>query len=488
MLYLKPESPLIPEGARLSHRRAGVWVLLHYAMWVAEVPLPALYLSPSLPLRAFAALLTIALQVGIQLSGNYGTFNVLTALLALPLFASDCDPTSSAASRATTLAACLAINVIGLLHFPHNSYTTNAWPFLPDDAMVDGMRPPYLRRPIRWLLVLFRALAPWHIAHAYGVFTPRALRDCTLARRVLRIEVSQDRGATWRQLTTRFNPCASIDGVGDASDAHRGRATVDDTDQGVRSPAPSWRQARWLRLRQSLDFFAPHQPRLDHHLFYEAFEIDLQLTAQYNPYFSASAFLLPRLAQRLMEGAPEVCELLRILPTAQEEQQQAAAAAAAAAAEGGKGILHPSPHPLREGASNIRMVRSWARFATAEERRRTGALWVDVEPPPTTYGAAKVLDHFDLVADGPSAARQGRTQPSVFLPPFEELPKLEGAWASLARNRTQAQILEAVNGSSSSGSASPSTRSALENERESDDLPEIAGAIVQHSFSYVPRK
>ena len=432
-------------------------------MWAAEVPLPALYLSSSLALRSFAALLTIALQAAIQLSGNYGTFNVLTALLALPLCAPDCDAASSAATSASTLATCAAINLIGLLQFPHNSYTTNAWPFLPDDEMVNGMRPPYLRKPVRWLLVTFRALVPWHIAHAYGVFTPRALRDCTLARRVLRIEVSQDGGATWREVTTRFNPCATTDGggIGGASDGRRAqsRAAIN-SEAGQGGSAAAWRRQARL-LRQSLGFFAPHQPRLDHHLFYEAFEIDLQLTAQQNPYFCASAFLLPRLAQRLMEGTPEVCDLLRMLPTQDEEA---------------KGDLHPS-HPLREGASNIRMVRSWARFATAEERRRTGAIWVDVEPPSTTYGAAKVIDHFDLVADGPSAARQGRTQPSVSLPPFEELPKLEGAWASLARDRAQAKILEAVNGMNGSAGGSALEEHVFER-----------GAIVQHSFSYVPRQ
>ena len=35
--------------------------------------------------RAAAAALTMALQLGIQLAGNYGLFNVLTATLALPL-------------------------------------------------------------------------------------------------------------------------------------------------------------------------------------------------------------------------------------------------------------------------------------------------------------------------------------------------------------------------------------------------------------------
>ena len=43
-----------------------VWRFLHYAMWVAEVPLPALYFSRTLYLRLAAAWATVALQLGIQ--------------------------------------------------------------------------------------------------------------------------------------------------------------------------------------------------------------------------------------------------------------------------------------------------------------------------------------------------------------------------------------------------------------------------------------
>ena len=408
-----------------------LWVAMHYAMWVAEVPIPALFLSSSLTLRTLAAISTIALQVGIQLSGNYGTFNVLTALLALPLLASDAlmPPTaegligaaeglSGAAGAGAVVPgfaveqdsplrvlAAVALALLSLIHFPHNSYTTNAWPFLPDEQLVTSMQPCSLQPVLRVLLAACRALAPWHISHAYGVFTPRALRDCTSARRVLRIQQSFDDGRTWQEVTTRYNPCASVLA---GSQGH---------------PASPSSTRRLPRDRQALHFFAPTQPRLDHHLFYESFEIDLQLTAQTNPYFSGSSFLLPRLAQRLAEQVPSVCALLRFLPTTAPRSAPPA------------GLV-----PTSE-VTQVQVDRSWVRFATPGEFAATGVIWVDVDnKPKSTYGASRIRDEF-RVAPNASMAQPRRAQPSTELPPFEDLPKLEGWWLDLAHQKANERIL-----------------------------------------------
>ena len=50
--------------------------------------------------------------------------------------------------------------------------------------------------------------------------------------------------------------------------------------------------------------------QLDHHLFYEGVELDVIKTVAINPYLSATAGLLPRLAHRLLDGSPEVRQLL----------------------------------------------------------------------------------------------------------------------------------------------------------------------------------
>lgn len=440
----------------------GLWIAMHYAMWVLEVPLPALFLSGSLAVRSVASVLTIMLQLGIQLTGNYGTFNVLTAALAIPLLAPDCREayalsgaaSAAAATAATTTAGsapspisvaylagpqllcALLLNVVGLIHFPHNSYTTNVWPYFPTYELVATMRPAYLRRPVTLLLKLFRALGPWHVAHGYGVFTPRALRGCSHARRSLRIEVSRNGGETWRELATRLNPCG--------------------------------------RTHQSLDFFAPHQPRLVHHLFYEGFEIDLQLTSQTNPYWSASTLLLPRLAQRILEGSADVLSLLRILPL-----ERGAAAAKEEALEELAALID-------SGATHVRVVRSWVRFATSEERQQTGEVWIDCEPPEGTLGAASVIDHFSVLACPSSSAPGGRTRPSTFLPVFHDLPRLEGAWKSMAREMVRARLLrQATSGAQPQRLAHGGGQASEVSEEDTDNCH---GVIMQHSFFHVPRK
>ena len=162
------------------------WQLLHVSMWLLEVPLPALYLASSWRPRALSALLTIGLQVGIQLSGNYGLFNILTALLALPLLASGCGAAEQPSGTQQALALLLAL--LAALELPHNSYTTNSWHLL---APLDDL-PRALQAPLGVLLALVRALKPFHLAHGYGVFTPMALRNFGTARLVLRLYALQE--------------------------------------------------------------------------------------------------------------------------------------------------------------------------------------------------------------------------------------------------------------------------------------------------------
>ena len=83
-------------------------------------------------------------------------------------------------------------------------------------------------------------------------------------RRVVDLHVSADGGATWRALLPRYHAGAS------------------------------------QRTRRALRWFAPHQPRLDHGLYYEGMEIALEDTTLVNPYFAASAGLLERLVECVM--------------------------------------------------------------------------------------------------------------------------------------------------------------------------------------------
>ena len=199
-------------------------------------------------------LATIALQVGIQLSGNRRLQPRHGGARGAAVCA-DVERGGGGAERGGGgLPALYAF--LSLLHFPHNSYTTQAWPFAVSSDMVDRLPPPPARR--RASLALARALAPWHVCHAWGVFTPLSPFYCTDSRPLLDLLVSSD-GKKWRPLLGRYH--ADAHGLGLA---------------GTRSGRhPTMRALRW---------FAPHQPRLDHHLFYEAMRIDLAETTLLNPY------------------------------------------------------------------------------------------------------------------------------------------------------------------------------------------------------------
>jgi hypothetical protein len=58
---------------------------------------------------------------------------VLSAVLALPLFAPDCARAAPAPS-APELVVCVMLLALGILSFPHNSYTTNAYLYLVPEA------------------------------------------------------------------------------------------------------------------------------------------------------------------------------------------------------------------------------------------------------------------------------------------------------------------------------------------------------------------
>ena len=103
----------------------------------------------------------IALQVGIQATGNYGVFNVLTSVLALQILAP--AHYASATSNAEVVFF-VGIQILGVISLPHNSYTTNAWPYCVPPQALEQLPAP-VGAVAKALLSLLRILAPFHVSH-----------------------------------------------------------------------------------------------------------------------------------------------------------------------------------------------------------------------------------------------------------------------------------------------------------------------------------
>ena len=124
--------------------------------------------------------------------------------------------------------------------------------------------------------------------------------------------------------------------------------------------------------------------------------------------------VLPRLAQRIIEGEPSVL-----------------------------GLLAPGAVPTGMRVTQLRVRREFVRFATAEERRATGAWWVRT----SKGGTPTLCDHFALERPAKATASghgeavstsddddddEEYTSPCDF-PPLAELPISDGHWAERAR-------------------------------------------------------
>lgn len=180
-------------------------------MFVAEVIAPVLGLFSG-PARSVAFLLLVALQLGIQLTGNWGFFNIGYALLCICLLDVDASifdlGKSPWAERLTsfpdlavhlTMAALFAIS---LFYLPNNSWASRSWVNLrPEFFAIPHRFRPMLMRLHRALAPL-RAIAGFRLVNGYGVFPPHSAPPMRL---VPVFEGSRD-GVHWQQYGYRFMP------------------------------------------------------------------------------------------------------------------------------------------------------------------------------------------------------------------------------------------------------------------------------------------
>src|SRR5215813_9285334 len=200
------------------------------ALFTIEILIPFLIFIPG-DARLLAALGIIALMIVIQLTGNWGHFNLLAIVLCVTLFdhrASIFDQTLSGIftpwSNLVTHTIVMILFIGGLVYFPFNSWCTQAWIYWPSIARIQFF-------PLKCILNFYRALAPFRIVNAYGVFPPESGPS---VRWVAVIEGTQD-GKEWKEYPYRYFPT------------------------GPSSPPK---------------FVAPHHPRLDHAVFYESYGTD----------------------------------------------------------------------------------------------------------------------------------------------------------------------------------------------------------------------
>ncbi|GIX05266.1 MAG: membrane protein [Planctomycetaceae bacterium] len=221
--------------------------------------------------RVIFALSTLALMTLIHITGNYGFFNMLTAILCIPLFErlerrsaapapADSLSTSMRVLRAqgyrwgTRFSASLAMVVIALsfLVSLREMIRTARGDRLPAwcARLVDPLE-NYVLKPME--PVILKPLAPWRSINGYGLF-----RVMTTKRLELVLEGSQD-ALHWYELDFRYKPGAP----------HRAPPVV-----------------------------APHMPRLDWQMWFAALNPRLQ------------AHWLQPLLKHVLLGTPTAARLL----------------------------------------------------------------------------------------------------------------------------------------------------------------------------------
>jgi hypothetical protein len=279
-LYLKGFMTWMPMPSPLGWwmHHAPAWFLRAALvfMFVAEVVCPILGFFQG-DLRLVGALGLMGLMVGIQLTGNWGYFNVAYLLACIGLFdtqSSLFDTTSAMLVAQPVTHVVMAVLFVGsVLYFPLNSWCSQTWIHWPFDDIT------WNRRWLGWLLAFYRLLAPLRLVNAYGVFPPHSSPPVKM---VPIIEGSRD-GRTWEAYTYKFMP------------------THED------SPPP---------------LVSPFHPRVDQAIIYiGAGMTDADLLSSImgtgRPYglSSYSLYSWPhRLLQRLLEGEPSVLKLFATNP------------------------------------------------------------------------------------------------------------------------------------------------------------------------------
>ena len=192
--------PLLSPVAWYAHG-LPLWVLKLGVvfMFLAEIPVPFFVFFPGL-LSVIAAAFFARLMIGIQLSGNFGYFNLLSIVASIPLL-DNVTPGQLSVRDLFAAGAPQLTHAVLLLHtlgasvvFLWNSWLAQSW----------TLWSIWYRLP-RWfqpIIGAFRLIQPYRCLHPYGVFPPNNQPAVKMA---LLPEVSWD-GQHWHELHFKFAP------------------------------------------------------------------------------------------------------------------------------------------------------------------------------------------------------------------------------------------------------------------------------------------
>lgn len=211
-------------------------------------------------------------MVGIQLTGNFGYFNILTAVLCccgLDTSSSLFDELAADAELASTSlevilvlgTRCLVVlhSSLSIVFLIFDSWCSTSWAYWPQFVLA---KKAWVRR----LLATSRLISDLRLLHSYGVFPPASNPPVRMA--------------------------AVLEGCAEANGGE-------------------WKRYEWRYLPSSETsppcFVAPHHPRLDHSVFYVSFGTSpdnfLATINTARPYALSRASMLHKLAAQVLRGA-----------------------------------------------------------------------------------------------------------------------------------------------------------------------------------------
>ena len=215
--------------------------------------------------RLIFALSTVALQVGIQVCGNFGIFNVMPTVLTLPLLA---DMPLWVIPELSLSSVVFGALILG--SFPYvfllDSWNQGLWTFVPSKL-------ESYSRLLTKIADVYRLFVPFRIWAAYGIFTPKS----NYPKIFPVIQMTVD-GKAWYDVTPRY---LSYDPGKNAS------------------------------------HFAPYHPRLDHFFYYYWFrkgDFKLPCLTGTNPYYVNHVGIVEKLVEHLYRGNPVVQSIFAHVP------------------------------------------------------------------------------------------------------------------------------------------------------------------------------